>query len=223
MEDKKRIKIEKRPLYREEIKAALIQAMTSGELAPGDRIVETRWAKELGVSQSPIREAIRELEMIGLVENIPYKGCMVRKITKKESADTYKVRIALESMAMIEAIQSEDTSFLAQMKATMQEMTIAAEAGDVQEFVAKDVQFHATFVQHSENSVLKRHWEQCYIWANTTISTYFSHDSMLELAKRHELLLEAIEAKDEVRGKKEIEEHFDMLLKSLGEIKEKAE
>ena len=54
-------KIDKRPLYRDEIKSALLDAITSGELKPGDRIVETRWAKELGVSQSPIREAIREL------------------------------------------------------------------------------------------------------------------------------------------------------------------
>ena len=63
-------KIDKRPLYRDEIKSALMDAITSGELKPGDRIVETRWAKELGVSQSPIREAIRELELIGLCTDI---------------------------------------------------------------------------------------------------------------------------------------------------------
>ena len=73
MESKKTYQISKRPLYREEIKEALMDAIVTGALAPGERIVETRWAKELGVSQSPIREAIRELEMIGLVENIPYK------------------------------------------------------------------------------------------------------------------------------------------------------
>ena len=89
---KKTYHIEKRPLYREEIKEALMQAIVSGELAPGDRIVETRWAKELGVSQSPIREAIRELEMIGLVENIPYKGSIVRKLTRKDIINTYEVR-----------------------------------------------------------------------------------------------------------------------------------
>ena len=100
MEGKKSYKISKRPLYREEIKKALMDAIVSGQLAPGDRIVETRWAKELGVSQSPIREAIRELELIGLVETIPYKGCIVRKITHKDLIDTFEVRIALESIAL---------------------------------------------------------------------------------------------------------------------------
>ena len=79
-----------------------MDAILSGELAPGERIVETRWARELGVSQSPIREAIRELELIGLVENIPYKGCIVRKLTSKDIVDTYKIRIALETMAVCE-------------------------------------------------------------------------------------------------------------------------
>ena len=112
MEGKKSYRIAKRPLYREEIKEALMEAIVSGELAPGERIVETRWAKELGVSQSPIREAIRELEMIGLVENIPYKGCIVRKLTRKDIEDTYKVRIALETMAICEEIQGDVQSML---------------------------------------------------------------------------------------------------------------
>ena len=101
MEQKKPHQIAKRPLYREEIKEALMQAITSGDLAPGDRIVESRWARDLGVSQSPIREAIRELEMIGLVENIPYKGTIVRKLTRKDIIDTYEVRIALETMEIL--------------------------------------------------------------------------------------------------------------------------
>ena len=109
-------KIDKRPLDRDEIKSALLDAITSGELKPGDRIVETRWAKELGVSQSPIREAIRELELIGLVESIPYKGCVVRQITKKDIADTYKVRIALESMAITDAIQKDDPELITTMR-----------------------------------------------------------------------------------------------------------
>ena len=73
MEGKKSYRIAKRPLYREEIKEALMEAIVSGELAPGERIVETRWAKELGVSQSPIREAIRELEMDSeLDDDVPH-------------------------------------------------------------------------------------------------------------------------------------------------------
>ena len=127
MTEKKSYRITKRPLCREEIEEALMEASISGELAPGERIVETRWAKELGVSQSPIREAIRELEMIGLVENIPYKGCIVRKLTRKDIIDTYQIRIALETMAIGEAIHGEAEARLLVMKGHLQEMLASAE------------------------------------------------------------------------------------------------
>ena len=100
MDTFKRKPIEKRPLYRDEIRNAIKKSIMLGELKPGDRIIETRWARELGVSQSPVREAIRELEMIGLVENIPYQGCFVRKVTKKDMKDSYKVRLYLEMLGI---------------------------------------------------------------------------------------------------------------------------
>lgn len=214
---KKTYHIEKRPLYREEIKEALIQAIISGELAPGDRIVETRWAKELGVSQSPIREAIRELEMVGLVENIPYKGSIVRKLTRKDIINTYKVRIALETMAICEVIQGDVRELLAIMCEQLKEMTEGAEQGDVLRFIEHDTQFHEAFVQASDNYLLKRLWQQCYIRDNTRLSTIFSKESMLELAKRHERICEAIRARDELRCREEIKTHFQMLIDGLDE------
>lgn len=208
-------KIDKRPLYRDEIKSALMDAITSGELKPGDRIVETRWAKELGVSQSPIREAIRELELIGLVESIPYKGCVVRQITRKDIADTYKVRIALESMAITDAIQKNDPELVPAMREHLVQMVAAAQSGDFRQFVEHDVQFHEAFIQCSDNEMLKRLWEQCYVHDNTKVSAILSGESMIELAKRHELLLDAIESGDETLGKQEVYMHFMMLLNSL--------
>ena len=219
MAEKKRFKIEKRPLYREEIKATLMEAIASGELQPGDRIVETRWAKELGVSQSPIREAIRELEMVGLVENIPYKGCIVRKITTKDIVDTYRVRAALESMAICEAIHSEDKTFLEQMQEAMEGMLKSVAERNVKQFVEEDVRFHEAFVEHSENGVLKRLWEQCSIRDNTRISTLFSTEALTSLAERHQSIIDVIQAGDEERGKIEIARHFQLLIEGLRDMK----
>jgi DNA-binding GntR family transcriptional regulator len=101
----KRKPIEKRPLYREEIGNAIREAIAAGDLKPGDRIVETQWAKDLGVSQSPVREAIRELEMMGLVENIPYQGCFVRTATKQDMKDAYRVRMYLEMLGVQDAVE----------------------------------------------------------------------------------------------------------------------
>lgn len=218
MEEKTTRRIVKRPLYREEIKDALMEAIISGTLAPGERIVETRWAKELGVSQSPIREAIRELEMIGLVENVPYKGCTVRKLTRKDIMDTYEVRIALESMAIIEAIAGDIETLLPRMRESLKEMIEGAQNGDMKRFIESDVLFHEAFVAVSKNELLKRLWRQCYIRDNTRLSTIFSHESLAALAQRHELLCQAIEQRDKDRCKEEVMAHFHMLIDGLSKI-----
>ncbi|HAJ74403.1 MAG TPA: hypothetical protein DCM49_06395 [Lachnospiraceae bacterium] len=215
MPERTRYKIEKRPLYRDEIKSALMDAITSGELKPGDRIIETRWAKELGVSQSPIREAIRELELIGVVESIPYKGSVVRQITRKEIEDTYKVRIALESMAIVDAIRINDPSVIESMKKSLKGMISSAESGDIKNFVENDVRFHEAFINISDNEVMKRLWKQCYVYDNTKLSAMLSGDSIVELAKRHEMLLTAIENRNEESGRNEVYMHFKMLLNSM--------
>lgn len=210
--EQKKYQISKRPLYREEIREALIEAIVSGQLAPGDRIVETRWAKEFGVSQSPIREALRELELIGLVETIPYKGCIVRKITNKDLIDTFKVRIALESMAIEEAVEGDIDKTLELMQNKLKFMLEYAAEGDLKGFTEYDVQFHEAFVESSENEVLKRLWRQCYARDNTMLSAVLNNESLIELGHRHELLCDAMKSGDVNRAKKEIKAHFDMLI-----------
>lgn len=217
-----RRQIAKRPLYREEIKEALMEAIISGEIAPGDRIVETRWARELGVSQSPIREAIRELEMIGMVENIPYKGCVVRKLTLKDIIDTYSIRVALESMAAEDIMNSDTEALLADMQDSLDEMLGHAKNDDVRGFTESDVKFHEAFVECSKNELLKKLWQQCYIYDNTKISTIFSNLSMVELAERHKLICDAIREKDAERFRREISMHFTILIDSLSEMQEEA-
>ena len=123
----KRKPIEKRPLYREEIGNAIRDAIASGDLKPGDRIVETQWAKDLGVSQSPVREAIRELEMMGLVENIPYQGSIVRKITVQDLKDAYRVRMYLEVLGIQSAVEEAKEEDLEELNEILLNMEAAAQ------------------------------------------------------------------------------------------------
>lgn len=74
-----------RKVFRKEIRSAIRDAIFEGELRPGDKIIETFWARELGVSQGPVREAIRDLEAQGLVETVPFKGSRVRTLTERTS------------------------------------------------------------------------------------------------------------------------------------------
>jgi len=82
-----------RKVFREEIRNAIKEAIFTGQLEPGSRIIETFWAKELGVSQAPVREAIRDLEAVGLVETVPFKGSRVSTMSEKQISDNYSVRI----------------------------------------------------------------------------------------------------------------------------------
>src|SRR5258705_2794503 len=88
-----------RSMLRDQIKDALVERILDGVYAPGERIVEIRVAQEFGVSQAPVREALRELESSRLVVSEPFRGARVRAVTGAELAEVYPLRAALEEVA----------------------------------------------------------------------------------------------------------------------------
>lgn len=215
MENTKRKPIEKRPLYREEIRNAIREAIVAGHLKPGDRIVETQWARELGVSQSPVREAIRELEMIGLVENIPYQGSFVRKITKKEMKDSYKVRMYLELLGIQDAVEAISDDQIKEIGTILNEMVKAAEEHNFDLYIQKDVLFHQKIIEISQNEILLRSWEQCNIKDSTYIGTWLSRQTLEQLSIRHDDLYEALKMRDDKRARAAVHRHFEKLIEEL--------
>src|SRR5436190_5357016 len=92
-----------RTVLREQVKDVLLQRIARGELKPGERLVETRIAQELGTSQAPVREALRDLELLRLVESLPFRGARVREVSRAELAEVYPIRAALEEVAALES------------------------------------------------------------------------------------------------------------------------
>ena len=88
-----------RTVLREQVKDVLLQRSVRGELTPGERLVETRIASELGTSQAPVREALRDLELLRMVESEPFRGARVRAFGDDELVEVYPVRAALEELA----------------------------------------------------------------------------------------------------------------------------
>src|SRR3954464_1189702 len=88
-----------RSVLRDQIKDAIVERILDGFYAPGERIVEIRVAEEFGVSQAPVREALRELEILRLVVSEPFRGARVRGVRPEEIAEIYPVRAALEEVA----------------------------------------------------------------------------------------------------------------------------
>jgi DNA-binding GntR family transcriptional regulator len=88
-----------RTVLREQVKDILLHRIVSGQLKPGERLVETRIASELGTSQAPVREALRDLELLRLVESEPFRGARVREFGDSELIEVYPVRAVLEELA----------------------------------------------------------------------------------------------------------------------------
>lgn len=207
--------IEKRPLYREEIGNAIRDAIASGDLKPGDRIVETQWAKDLGVSQSPVREAIRELEMMGLIENIPYQGSFVRKITVQDMKDAYRVRMYLEMLGIQDAIEGATDAQLKEISKVYSEMEAEAKKNAFNAYIKKNELFHEKIIEISQNRLLIRLWKQSHIQDSTFFGTQLSKKSLADLAIPHKAMYEAIEARDSERGKEAVFRHFQDLIEEL--------
>jgi DNA-binding GntR family transcriptional regulator len=215
-EDTVRKPLKKRSLFRDEISGYIKEAILSGELKSGDRIVETRWARELGVSQSPVREAIRELEMIGLVENRPFQGSYVKELTVKDIKDSYRVRLSLETLGMKDAVASITDEQLQGVYNVMKEMEVAAENHDFDMYIKLDTLFHQKIMEVSQNTTLLRLWSQCYIREWTHIGTKKLSDRSLEnLAIRHEAIYDALSARDEKKAVRAVVRHLEELIEHM--------
>src|SRR5688500_10495750 len=118
-----------RTVLREQVKDILLHRIVSGELKPGERLVETRIAGELGTSQAPVREALRDLELLRLVESEPFRGARVRGFGEAELIEVYPVRAVLEEFAAKEATKHLDGD-VSVLDAELGAMREAARRGD---------------------------------------------------------------------------------------------
>src|SRR4029450_7291485 len=105
-----------RRVFREEIREKLIEDILNGRLAPGSRIVETRIAQQFGVSQGPVREALRDLELYGFVVSSPFRGTQIRKISTEDLLEIYPLRAAIEGVAARTAAVKIDDATLATLE-----------------------------------------------------------------------------------------------------------
>ena len=205
-----------RKVFREEIRGAIREAIFAGELKPGDRIIETFWAKELGVSQGPVREAIRDLAAQGLVETVPFKGSRVRTLTEKDIRDNYGVRMCLESKSIQDVIQQlpdgELERLTAELREILAEMDECAGQGDLRRFTECDAAFHRAIINATENQVLLRLWEQCNMRNWFSVSALTDAESLKQLQRSHQRLLEELRARNRKAAVSTIEDHLTSLM-----------
>lgn len=180
----------------------LRQAILKGELKPGERLMEIALAEKLGVSRTPIREAMRKLELEGLVIMVPRKGAQVANITEKDLNDVLEVRIGLENMAIEKACCLMKEEDFQKLKEAEQHFAKVLEEGDLTELAEADVEFHEIIYKASNNQrllqLLNNLREVIYRYR---IEYLKDEPTRLLLTQEHKEIYEAIHARDAQKAK----------------------
>jgi DNA-binding GntR family transcriptional regulator len=180
----------------DQVKDRLLQEILAGDYPPGSRIVETRVARELGTSQAPVREALRDLEALGVVEISAFRGARVRHPSKAELLEAYGIRAELESLGARLALPRMSDADLEELRGYVEEMQKAADVGDSHTEAVVDVAFHARIIQISDNRTLERIWHQLEPLSRTYITLVVPGVSGRRIADLHVPILDALRRGD---------------------------
>jgi DNA-binding GntR family transcriptional regulator len=205
-----------RVVLREQVKDLILERILKGDYEPGERIVETRVADELGISQAPVREALRDLELLRFVESEPFRGARVREVTIDELAEIYPVRAALEEVAAQAAATRLTAGELDALEDELQAMHDAADRGDLHEQAEHDVAFHRIIVEACGNTILLDVWRSLGVESRTLITALKVGTDGHEIAELHRPVIDALRSRNPRRSGAALRNHllyFSKLLK----------
>ena len=187
----------------------LRQAILKGELKPGERLMEIQLAQKLGVSRTPVREAIRKLELEGLVLMIPRKGAEVAEITIKDLEDVLEVRAALEELAVCDACENITEEQILALKEAADNFQAALESDDLVKCAETDMAFHEIIYSATNNKrllqILNNLREQMYRYRMEYVKDIRQRSNLVE---EHRELLDAISSRDSIKAKELMKTHL---------------
>jgi DNA-binding GntR family transcriptional regulator len=194
----------------------LRQAILTGELKPGERLMEIHLANKLGVSRTPIREAIHKLELEGLVTIIPRRGAEVAQITEKSMNDVLEVRRALDALCAELACDRIDEEGLERLKSACGQFEAAIRTKNAKEITRADVELHDIIVQATGNQrliqLVNNLSEQMYRYRFEYIKDTSQHET---LAEEHRIIYESILRKDKKTAAEAAKIHIDNQEKAI--------
>lgn len=204
----------------------LRQAILTGQLKPGERLMEVPLSERLGVSRTPIREAIRKLELEGLVTMVPRKGAQVAQISAKDLKDVLEVRASLDSLAVELACERISDEQLKMLRAACDqfEKVASAKKPNVTSITQADVALHDVIVRATGNKKLQQMIsnlsEQMYRYRFEYIKDSSYHALLI---KEHERIYESIKNRDKKSAVAEATAHIDNQLHTILEHLELAD
>ena len=194
----------------------LREAILHGELQPGERLMEISLANRLGVSRTPVREAIRKLELEGLVIMVPRKGAQVAKITEKDLNDVLEVRMGLEELAMRFACERIDEEQLKKIADAANVFEKLMESNDITALAQADVRFHELIYDATQNKrlvqIISNLREQMYRYR---IEYLKDSTARATLVKEHRGIYQALKNKDCVQAHQWMRSHIENQQKAI--------
>ena len=186
----------------------LREAILKGELKPGERLMELQLAAKLGVSRTPIREAIRMLEQEGLAVTIPRKGAEVAKMTEKDMEDVLQIREALDELAAKIACEQISEEQLEELVATMHEFEESTKTDNVKKIAEADVKFHDIIYQSTGNpkrvNMLNNLREQMYRYRVEYLKDENNYPTLM---KEHKDIVEGLVRKNKTQVTETMHQH----------------
>jgi DNA-binding GntR family transcriptional regulator len=191
------------------VAGVLRERIAAGDFPPGSRIIELEISRELGVSRSPIREALLRLSEEGLVTITPYRGAVVAPFDRQRLAELLEFRLALEHFALERLVDRRDPASLAQLRAHVAALREALRGRDRRRAIDEDLAMHRTMIALSGNALLQRSYDsllaQIRLYIDLTSARY---ERVEDLANEHDALLAAVEAGDTAASRKLLDAHI---------------
>ncbi len=177
------------------VRQLILTRILDGVYPPGARLVELRLARELATSQTPVREALRQLEAVGIVRTEPWRGTRVREVSEREMREAYQVRAVLEQLAARLAAPRL-AGRVEPLRRRVAELRAAARAHDLERYARHDVPFHRAILEASGNAILLRTWESLNFEVRTRVHLARGNSDLVAVAESHQAVVDALAAGD---------------------------
>lgn len=199
----------------EQIKEQLMEDLLNKKYKEGDRLVESAIAREFNVSQAPVREAIKSLVEMELLNFEPYKGITVRSFSTKDIYEVFQVRASLESLAARLAVNKISPKDIEKLEQLSEKMVECAQRNDIINRISYNHQFHDVIIKASGNKLIGRLSRNLRFasWSHT--SGAITNIDNIGIAKRHTLIIEALRSGDPDKAEKVMKDHILNSLEGL--------
>lgn len=207
---------------REIVFSTMRLAIIEGDFKPGQRLMEVQLAEQMGVSRTPVREAIRKLELEGLVVMVPRKGAYVAGLSSEDIKEVVEIRAVLEGFAAKKASQNSTTSDIERLEAILKSFEEAVKENNIVDLINYDTDFHDVIYKTAKNSKLIQMLNGLREQVQRYRVAYFTqiHD-IQKLLQEHRSMLDAIIAKDGNLAREISEKHIATTEELIAIIEEK--